>query len=262
MKRLSCISLSADYNVESKYIIESEEYYCSSFRSNVHLKATYYQEEDHYIFQVERSDVLLNGKKVTKLMDRFIYELGATLFPVTLKVSPVLEILDIINFDEIKDRRQKKVEEMTEKYPSNRTVEQYIRASEKNFADKNTLLHSLYQDSFCNLYFRDIYTSTADDEAKTILWGNFPKRELNRSYLYQVTPIDDSQIKTTGEVLKIIPELNGNYDMIYSLGEHGEIHHINGKITSLEAQKEYIKEISVQQTKLKTSIKQWESIIL
>ena len=261
MERLSLTTLSAEYNVESKYIIQSEEHYCSSFGSNIQLNAIYNTEDGNYHFTIKRSRVLLNGAKPSKLMDRLICETGDTLYPLTLKVSPLLEILDVFNFDEIKQRRQECVKSIAEKYPSY-PVQQYIRMAEKNFAGKKAFIRSLYQDSFFNLYFRDIYTITPDNEAKTILWVNFPKREMNRTYLYQVKQVDDLQISTAGKVMKIIPEMEGDYDMTYVIGKHGEIHSINGTITSSNDRKDYIKQLSVNQIKLKTSTAKWESIIL
>ena len=262
MEKLSLTSLSADYGIESKYIIQSEERYCSSFKSSIQIKATDNRSDENYHFTVNRSEVLLNGEKASKLMDRIIYEMGNTLYPVSLKVSPLLAVLDVLNFDEIRLRRQKQIEDITKKYPSNNTVQQYIRMAAKNFTDKNAFIRSLYRDSFFNLYFRDIYTTTPEDEAKAILWVNFPKREMNRTYLYQVKPIDDSQIITAGKVMKIIPELDWSYDMTYTIGKCGEIHSINGKVTGSYNRKDYIKQLTVNQINLKTNTAKWESIIL
>jgi hypothetical protein len=262
MEKLSAAQLSADYKVECKYLIQSEENnHCSSFECNIRLQAIYFEEEEaYYHFTIQRTDVLLNGKEASKLMDKVVCEMGDTLYPLILKVSPLLEILDVFNFEEIKLRRQNKAEEITEKY-SEPVIEQYISRSDKKFVDKRAFIQALYQDSFFNLYFRDIYAKMSDDEAGAILWVNFPKRELNRTYLYQINA-DNLQIKTMGEVMKITPESAGEYAMTYTVGEYGEIHTINGEITSLYGTKDYIKQISVNQSKLKTSTTKWESIIL
>ena len=85
---------------------------------------------------------------------------------------------------------------------------------------------------------------------------------MNRTYLYQIKAIDSLQLKTVGEVMQITPELEGKYDMTYTVGQYGEIHNITGKVTSLYGNKNYIKQVSVNQSKLKTSTQKWESIIL
>jgi hypothetical protein len=262
MEKLSFDSLRADYKVCSEYIIQTEEHYCSSFDCTLNITALYNTADENYEFIINRSNVLINGKEATKLMDKIICEIGNALYPLRLKVSPLLCILNVMNFHEIIHRRKKCIEKLTDKYPAYQ-IERHIMESGKNFSGEQKFIHALYQNVFFNLYFRDIYTPAQTDEAFPILWANFPKRGMNRTYLYQIKAIDESQINTVGEIMKVLPEQQGHYDMMYEIGKYGEIHAVKGKITGTDNTKEYIKQVCVESFNLKTNTTKWgENIIL
>ena len=231
MERLLFGSMQAGYRIESKYIIDSEENDCSTYSSKLQVSAQYEKEKDNYTFILNRSEALLNGKPAGKLMDRIMCEAGSSLYPLHLRVSPHLWILDVLNFNEIKQRWQQCAGDWMAKAPSPE-LERYFRFSEKNLANSKTLITSLYRDTFCNLYFRDIFTPTGDDEVRLIRWQNFPEREMDQSYLYQIKPEEANRIRLSGEIMKIVPEHNGTFDTVYETGDQGEIQRIKGQIES------------------------------
>jgi hypothetical protein len=188
---------------------------------------------------------LLNSKPAEKLMDRIMCEAGASLYPVHLRVSPKLWIQEVMNFDEVKQRRQTCIRNWLEKTPSSE-LERYARFSEKNMANRKSFISSLYNDVFYNLYFRDIYTPTVNDEVRLIRWSNFPERETEQSYLYSIKQDGASFIRLSGELMKIVPEHNGKMETMYEMGDEGEIRRITGKIEFEVEEHVYMKQFVLE----------------
>lgn len=245
MEKLLFKSLSARYLVRNEYIVETEENYCSVFSCRYKVNALYDEVSGYYNFNINRADVLIDGESVRKLMDKVIFEIGNTIYPLSLTVSPNLQIKDIINYKDIKERWTNCTKNLLQKYPSPQ-LRRYVSMSEKNIRDIPSLIHSLYKDTFFNVYFRDIYTSTPEDEANAILWVNFPKREMNQTYLYTVNSVAKNKVETFGSILKIVSTQEGHYSMDYELCKTGEIHTITGKVESKYQSKVYQKKISVK----------------
>jgi hypothetical protein len=251
----------AVYRMESKYVIDSEENYCSIFSSKMHINADYEKELETYIFRIERSEILLDEKPPRKQMDRIMHEAGCCYYPLHLRVSPHLQILDVINLGEVWQRWQKYARETLEQM-SSPELEHYFRFSEKNLASSRTFIAALYKNAFYNLYFRDIFMPTAGDKVCLIRWHNFPKREMNQSYLYQVKPVGENEIRLSGEIMKIVPEHNGVYDSTYGIGPEGEIRKITGKIETNPGDSYYIKQLSIVSEKMITRKQDAKSLII
>lgn len=206
---------------------------------------------DLYLFDIQRMETLLNGKPIEKLMDRVMYDVGNSCYPIRLRVSPRLWITEVINYNEIKYRRQTCMQDWLEKAPSPE-LERYARFSEKNMANGKTFISSLYRDSFYNLYFRDIFTPTEGDEVRMIRWYNFPEREMDQSYLYTLKPESANNIRMDGEIMKIVSEQNGTLEVVYETGDKGEIRQIAGKIASESGSHVYIKQFSLKSESIQT----------
>lgn len=261
MKGLSFKSLSAQYIVNNTYIVGTEENYHSNFCCRYHINILYNDISCYYNFKIYRSDIRIDEKPVRKLMDRIIMEIGESIYPLSIIVSPNLEILDILNFKEIKERWHDCTKNLLEKYPS-RQLERYVNMSKKNVSDIPSCINSLYKDTFFNVYFRDIYTPTEEDEALPILWNNFPRREMNQTYLCQVNPMKEHNICITGDIMQIVPSYEGYCTMDYELGKKGEIQDISGKIRCKYKTETYIKQISVKEENLKIDNHFAENVIL
>ena len=261
MERLLFGFMQAGYRIESKYSINSGEHYGSTFSSKLHVIARYEKERDSYTFILNRSEVLLNEKPAEKLMDRVMCEMGNSLYPIHLRVSPHLWILDVLNFNEIKQRRQQCADAWRAKASSDE-LERYFWFSEKNTADSKTLIASLYRDTFFNLYFRDIFTPTENDETKLIRWQNFPVREMDQSYLYQIKPEGVNRFRLSGEIMKIKPEHSGTFDTVYETGDRGEIRRIKGRIESEWEGNRYQKQWTLETETIQTAKSDYKSLIL
>lgn len=244
MEGFSFDSLHACYKLESVYTVQSKDYYQSAYSSHIDIQANIDEKDGNYNFIITRSNVLLNGKPVSKLMDRIMYEIGNSLYPLVIKASNRSEIIDILNFDEIKVRWTRCGNYFIKKYPSYQ-LDHYISMSEKNLISKEDFIISLYQDTFTNIYFRNIYTPPGKNEAGLIKWQNFPEKEMNQSYLYQMEIIDKDEILLSGEIMQIVPEHNGTFNMEYKTGKYGEILHTTGKVESNYKGKLYFKEITL-----------------
>ena len=244
-------SLSADYFVKNKYKKGTKDDSHTEFSCVYHLNAVYDAVHGYYTYTIGRSDILIDDRPVKKLMDKIICEIGDSIYPVSLAVTPWMQIRDVVNYEEIRQRWTDCTKELLRKYPSY-PMRRYVKMSERNISDKEKLISSLYKDTFFNVYFRDIYTPTEENEAMSILWENFPKREMNQTYQYQVSPMQVGRISTSGEVMQIVPGQEGNYSMDYTLGEEVEILDITGNIESKYQDKLYAKQISVKSQNIKT----------
>lgn len=253
--------MQAVYYLESKYVINNEVNYCSVFNSKLRVNALYEREKDRYRFFVDRSDVFLDRKPVSKKMDKVIHEMGNSLYPLYLVVSPFLRIVDVSNFEEVKVRRQNCANDLLSENPSD-DLTRYIRLSEKNLSDSKSFINSLYQDVFFNLYFRNIFTATSDDEVRLMQWRNFPRHGMNQSYLYAVKNIADKEVRLTGEIMKIDPESNGTLNIEYKLGDEGEIRNIVGEIEASLEKKNYIKQFSLKAETVKTGKPFLENVVI
>ena len=244
--------------MESQYAIDDK--LCSSFKCNISLEASYEKEHDFYYFRLDRRKVLLNNRKPEKLMDRIVYEIGNSLYPLKLKVSPYLQIVNVDNLKEIYSRWKACTEKSLQKNDTEQ-LRKYIRIAGANFFGKEQFIESLYRDTFVKLYFRDIYKQTAENERKLIRWDNFPEGKMNSSYLYRVEQTD-SMIRTTGEVMKILPDMEGTYQMEYKIGMKGEIGEINGSVDKLHNNKKYSKQITITAENVKAFDMNYKSLIL
>jgi hypothetical protein len=261
MKNLSFGAMQAVYYLESKYVIDSEDNYCSVFNSKLQVNALYEREKGRYRFFVDRSNVFLDTKPVRKKTDMIIHEVGNSLYPLYLDVSPFLRIMNVSNFEEVKIRRQNRINSLLSENPSD-DLEQYIRLSGKNLSDRKSFINSLYQDVFFNLYFRNIFTPTNDDEVRLMQWRNFPQPGMNQSYLYTVKSMEDKKVHLTGEVMRVNPDGNGTFDIEYKLGNEGEIRRIDGEIETFWERKSYIKRLSLKAETVKTGKPFLESVIV
>jgi hypothetical protein len=266
MEKMLFGSLYAVYRMEIRYAINNspdsgEENYRSVFAEKWHVNARCEKERDVYVFTLNRSETLLNGKPPEKLMDRIMHEAGSAYYPLSLLVSPRLGIRDVVNFAEVKRRWQECARKLQESTPSPE-LERYFRFSEKNLADSRTFTAMLYRNAFYNLYFRDIFTPTPKGEVHLIRWENFPEREMNQSYLYQVKPVGENKIHLSGEIMKIVPEHRGIYDSTYETGPLGEIQRISGKIETEWEENRYTKQFSLEAETAKAQKMNAKSLII
>lgn len=236
--------MDSQFELRSIYRIKGEEDATSSYSARLHIKAAYRMGEQNYLFTINRSDVLLNGSSPRKPIDKAIKEIGDALYPVVLEVSTQLEIQNIINFPGIKKRWEDATQRIQEYYnlPS---LETYVQRAQKNLTDIKSLTAALYKDSFFNIYFRNIFLPLSEEERQLIRWYNFPEREMNLSYLYRPVPSKGYDICLSGEIMKIIPEHAGTYEMNYILGNKNEIRNISGYIEAMYKDKKYTKTITV-----------------
>ena len=257
MDRLLFLYLMAEYNVENKYLVDDQQQ--ASFKNKIKMEASYNKEQDCFQFELNQSNVLINNKKLEKLTDRIVYKIGSSLYPLKLKVSPLLQIEDINNWDEVYYRWKDCTEKYLQKYNTEQ-LRQYIRIAEKNFSEKEMFIDALYRDTFMKIYFRNIYTSTVEDEAKLIRWDYFPEGNMNSSYLYQVKKTDLT-VHTVGKIIQIIPDMEGTYQMEYKLGTKGEINGISGFIERYY-NKKYSKQVTVTSENLKLFDMNYKGLII
>jgi hypothetical protein len=224
------------------------------------MDASYEKEPDCYCFNLNRSNVLLNDKKPETLTDRILYEIGTSLYPLKLKVSPFLQIIDVNNREEIYSRWKKCTEKCLQKN-NTELLRNYVHTNEAIFSKKERFIELLYRDTFVKLYFRNIYRQTDEKEAILIRWDNFPESKMNSSYLYQLEKTD-SMIQTSGKIMKILPHQEGFYQMKYKVGTRGEIFEICGTVDNQHNGKKYAKQIAVTSENMNVFDLNYKNIIL
>lgn len=261
MEKVPFKSLSALYELDSKYIIDNEQYYSSIYSCVYNICFVWDETNSRYNCKIDRSKVKIDNNPIRKMMDKIIYDLGNSIYPLSLNVSAQMKIMDVVNHEEIKKSWVTCAKEKLEKYPSPQ-MRRYIKMAQPNIVDKKLFVQSLYRDTFFNAFFRNIYEPTPKGEAFSIVWFNFPKKQMNQTYLYEVASEQDNRIETKGNILQIVPEQNGIYSAEYTLGDKDQILSIAGNIESLYQNKLYRKQLSIKSKNLRVDTHFTDSFIL
>ncbi len=198
MEKLSFRTLQAVYLLNTEYRKLKEEDYVSAYSCQWHLKAQYDPASKTYTFDLDRKDVKIDRKKAEKLMNRIMLEIGNSLYPLRLEVTPQLQINKIINYDEIEGRWREATQKCRDEHPGD-IMERYIEHSSGSFSSQRALLRSFYRDSFINLYFRNLYAlPQSPDERERMEWQNFPLSEMKSCYFCTIEGPEQNRRKLEG----------------------------------------------------------------
>jgi len=167
-------NLEDSYIIYMRHILPDDRFH--SYGAKIDVIA-HREHAGHYSFAlVRRHDVRIDEKEPENASDMVVKEIGDCLYPIKLSVISTGKIIQIDNFEEIKERWQEKHTELLKMY-SSFELEQYIKASEKNMKDKQSLLSVLKRDAFIQFYFLPV-----EDETITFNLHNFPVHGLNMMY--------------------------------------------------------------------------------
>lgn len=232
--------LLGEYKLNSYYGIKDSGKY-SEFEATYSISLI--RDGKSFHCELDRSNVLINQRRPNKLMDQIMLDIGNSIYPIKMIIDSEMQIRDILNFDEIKSNWNICTQKYLEKYPS-AEMDRYVRMATVNLTSKQNFIHALYQDTFFNLYFRDIISPIEEGEAKAIQWVNFPVKSRNSTYLYSFNS-SENIIHASGEIMKITPSQEGNYEMNYELGEYNHIDSIRGSVEGSYHHKHYEKKIEI-----------------
>ena len=145
-------------NLKAEYIIEVKNTHpdgqISSYSSRIALNAEYRLAENYFLFVLKgKTGTKLNAEAPQKLADTYMVQLGACLYPINLCVSPDGEILNLLNFSEIRERWNQTCTKLLHAHYSIR-LKRYINASRTNFQTEKDFIKALQRDTFIRLYFQ------------------------------------------------------------------------------------------------------------
>lgn len=253
MKGLSFKKMNVVYGLETEYRKHKSEDYVSTYSCLWEVKGTYEEASNSYEFCLERKDVKINGKKVEKLMDRIVYEIGSSLYPIRLKVSAQLGVSQILNYDEVVERWKAVTEKCRQEHPGE-VLERYIRYSRDSISTPRSLLLSLFNDSFINLYFRNLYIVPEDKnirERVEIL--NFPLQEIKSCYFCTIEAPEAETRKLEGALMVIVPGQEGHAEIDFKYHPKGVPDTVAGVFSAIHNGKEYRKTIKIALQRKKES---------
>lgn len=169
-------SLKSRYSITIHYRLP--DYTETEYKSKMVVEAK--KEKDNYLFTLtDRLDVTLNNNEPEKVMDYLMMQLGNSLYPLELNVSPVGEFGSIQNFENVRDNWNKKAGDLLKNNPTD-AFKKYIEMSGRNFVNERRLKKVLCRDTFIQLYFQ--------------AWGgkmleidcfNFPSQSRKTTYFAQ-----------------------------------------------------------------------------
>ena len=233
------------YGLKTEYRELKTQDYISEYSCIWHVKALYDNTVQSYEFSLDRSEVKINNREPEKLMDRIMFETGSSLYPVRFKVSKQMEISQIINYAEITGRWKETAGKCSDEYPGD-VMNRYMEYSAASLSNPRTFLRSLYNDSFINLYFRNLYIlPQSEDERERIELNNFPLREMKSTYYCTIKAPEANMRKLEGTLMAIISDQKGTASIDYTYGKQGEPENITGIFTAGNDSRQFQKKITV-----------------
>ncbi|GHT24849.1 hypothetical protein AGMMS4957_18590 [Bacteroidia bacterium] len=165
-------NLKAEYSIETK--IARPDGQISSYSSRIALNAEYQHKENSFLFVMEgKTDIRLDGEVPQKPIDTYREQLGTCLYPMNLCVSPDGEIINVLNFNEIRERWKQTSMKLLHTYYS-APLESYIDAARKNFQTEKDFVEALQRDTFIRLYFQPQQAS----EVSGLTYCYFPEQDI------------------------------------------------------------------------------------
>lgn len=243
MERLTSGQLETSYSFYSEHIRKDREQPVSDYRCRWLVKGCRNTATDLYEFTLERKDISVSHQENLKLMDKISMEMGNAFYPLRILTAPTLGVREIVNIVDIRRRWTEKATECRATYPGE-ILEQYLENSEENMSDDRELCRFLYRDSFINMYFRNMYALTGEEEREFFEWYNFPQPNVLSTYFCTIEG-DANKRTFAGERMAIVPSQTGVASGAYLYGKEGEIRRIDASFTAKYEQHEYEKRIRI-----------------
>jgi len=212
-------NLEDSYKIYVRHSLPDDTY--NSYSAKIDLTAHKTEKGDYLFTLLNRHDVLVDDERPEQASDVVLTEIGDSFYPIILSVSQERKIISVENFDEIKERWEKKREELLKKYPTFE-LEQHFKASGKNMNDKDSFYKVLQRDAFIQFYFLPV-----ENDVMTFDLHNFPKHGYKMMYYgiknkkestpetenYLVSPaFGNSEIKHTDGTLSCHQSKEGDYE--------------------------------------------------
>lgn len=245
MERLILQHLKTSYLFCSEYRRKDFEQAISDYRCRWLIKACYNAQTDMYEFTLDRKDISISHQENLKLMDKISMEMGNAFYPLQLLTVPTMGVQKIVNLGDIKRRWTEKAAECRLAYPGE-VLEQYLEDSENNMSNDRKLCKYLYRDSFINMYFRNMYALTAEEEREFFEWYHFPQPNVLSTYFCTIEGSENKRI-FKGERMAIAPTQTGTASGEYLYGNEGDIREIKASFSAIYEQYEFEKRICIIQ---------------
>ncbi len=114
-------------------------------------------------YKIDRSKaVYSNDKEPESFIDRLALQVSSILYPLEIQVDYKGTLVDIINFEEIKERWSLEKEKIKGQYTGT-IVNDYIRLTDHTLRSSDVLLEKMKKDWFLNLYFAPLYIDYTEE---------------------------------------------------------------------------------------------------
>ena len=155
-------------NLKAEYIIEAKntrpDGQISRYSSRIALNAEYQHTENNFLFVLKsKMDTKLDAEVPQKPIDTYREQLGACLYTINLCVSPEGEILNLLNFSEIRERWKQTSAKLLHAHYST-PLEGYINIARRSLQTEKDFIEALQRDTFIRLYFQSQATAAGSSD--------------------------------------------------------------------------------------------------
>lgn len=175
------------------------DYTFSTYEGETYISSNALDDGNFRLVLLSRKSIVDNPKEST--VDPLLIELGECMFPISLKVDNYGNLLEVENYEEIKNRRVQKLEEMRKAYPITEFIK-YLEISMNNLRNEECFRKKLES----NLFIQILTNSLFPKKTFVVRLDNFPT--IGKSSFFSCKAEENDLTSVKYNATSLIPSTN------------------------------------------------------